>query len=50
MLALCIWALGEIGFGPQEVLEVLNWAKQQENPAISERAGRAIKKIARHVN
>ena len=50
LLALCVWALGEIGFGPKEVLEILNWAKEQPVPEISKRANMAMKKIARHCN
>jgi HEAT repeat protein len=50
VVALAIWALGEIGFGPSDVLEILNWAKTQQDPAISKRAEMAIKKISRHVN
>jgi HEAT repeat protein len=50
VIALAIWALGEIGFGPSDVLDTLNWAKTQEDPAINKRAEMAIKKITRHVN
>lgn len=50
LVALSIWALGEIGYGPDDVLETLKWAKIQEDPAISQRAVMAIKKISRHVN
>ncbi len=50
LVALSIWALGEIGFGPEDVLDTLNWARVQEDPAISKRAIMAIKKISRHVN
>jgi hypothetical protein len=50
LIALSIWALGEIGLGPPEVMETLNWARTQPDPAISKRAGMALKKIARHVN
>jgi HEAT repeat protein len=50
LVALSIWALGEIGFGEPTVLETLNWARTQEDPAINKRAVMAIKKIARHVN
>lgn len=48
--ALAIWALGEIGFGPKDVMETLNWAKAQAEPDIRLRAELAIKKIARHGN
>lgn len=50
LVALAIWALGEIGMGPENVLETLNRAKHHEDPAIHKRAERAMKKIARHVN
>lgn len=50
LVALAIWALGEIGMGEENVLEVLNRAKRHEDPAIHQRAERAMKKIARHVN
>jgi HEAT repeat protein len=48
--ALCIWALGEIGVHTADVIDVLHWAKQQENQAISDRAKMAFHKIARHLN
>lgn len=48
--ALSIWALGEIGYGPTEVVSTLEWAAHHENPAIHLRASRALKKISRHVN
>lgn len=50
LIALSIWALGEIGAGTGDVIETLDWAKEQEDPAISRRADMAMKKIARHVN
>lgn len=50
LVALSIWALGEIGFGPDDVLDTLKWARTQEDPAINKRAEMAIKKITRHVN
>jgi HEAT repeat protein len=51
VLALCIWALGEIGLCTDEVMEILTDArKKKETPDISLRAESAIKKIARHVN
>lgn len=50
LVALAIWALGEIGFGPAEVLETLKTASKHEDPSISQRAEMAIKKITRHVN
>lgn len=50
LVALSIWALGEIGHRADNVLEALNWARSQEDPAINKRAVMAIKKIARHVN
>lgn len=48
--ALSIWALGEIGYGSEDVLETLNWAKIQADPALSQRARMALRKIARHLN
>lgn len=48
--ALCIWALGEIGLHTADVIDVLHWAKQQDNEALSERAKMAFQKIARHLN
>lgn len=50
LVALSIWALGEIGLGPSEVVDTLNWARLQEDPTINKRAAMALKKIARHVN
>lgn len=50
LVALAIWALGEIGFGPPEVLELLAKERGHDDPAISKRAEMAIKKITRHVN
>ena len=50
VVALAIWALGEIGLCEPDVLEALKWAKTQEDPAINQRADMAIKKISRHVN
>jgi|GEM_PF-2211877 len=50
LVALCVWALGEIGIQDVEVVDALKEARRSLNPAISERAGRALKKIARHVN
>lgn len=50
LVALAIWALGEIGFGPKEVIDTLTWAKGQSEPDIHLRAALAIKKIARHEN
>ena len=48
--ALSIWALGEIGYGPEEVVTVLSEKAADDDPAIHERASRALKKISRHVN
>jgi HEAT repeat protein len=48
--ALAIWALGEIGFSTQDVMDVLSWAKEEEEPDIRLRAEVAVKKIARHGN
>ncbi|WP_373533325.1 HEAT repeat domain-containing protein [Vampirovibrio sp.] len=50
VIALAIWALGEIGFGPPEVLDLLQKQRAHEDPAINKRAEMAIKKITRHVN
>lgn len=50
LVALSIWALGEIGFRADDVLDTLNWARGQEDPAINKRADMAMKKIARHNN
>jgi HEAT repeat protein len=50
VVALSIWALGEIGLADTEILDTLQWAKSQEDPAINQRAEMAIKKITRHVN
>jgi HEAT repeat protein len=50
LVALCVWALGEIGIQDVNVVAALKEARSSLNPAISERAGRALKKIARHVN
>ncbi len=50
LMALSVWALGEIGFGSAEVLSILNQAKAHENPDLHQRAQMAMKKIARHCN
>jgi HEAT repeat protein len=50
LIALSVWALGEIGIASEEVITVLNQARLNENPAIHERASMALKKIARHIN
>ncbi len=50
VLALAIWALGEIGFGNEEIMGLLKQARSHEDPAINKRAEMAIKKITRHVN
>lgn len=50
LVALCIWALGEIGYGTPEVIDVLEWGKKHESPDVHERARSAALKIARHVN
>jgi HEAT repeat protein len=50
VIALCIWALGEIGMGSQEVLDILTEARREEEPDVRLRAETAIKKIVRHVN
>jgi len=48
--ALCIWALGEIGIHTPDVIDVLHWAKNQQDQALSDRAKMAFHKIARHLN
>ena len=50
LLALCVWALGEIGYYSDNVMDVLNAAKIHEHPDVNQRAQLAIKKIARHCN
>jgi HEAT repeat protein len=50
VIALCIWALGEIGLRSHEVLEILGEARKQSEPDVRLRAETAIKKIARHCN
>lgn len=50
VIALCIWALGEIGLGSEEVLQILSEARQQEEPDVRLRAETAIKKIVRNIN
>jgi HEAT repeat protein len=48
--ALCVWAMGQIGEGPPEVMAVLQWGKVQPAPEIRLRAETALKKIVRHLN
>lgn len=50
VIALCIWALGEIGMGSEEVLEILTQARKQPEPDVRLRAETAIKKIVRFAN
>jgi HEAT repeat protein len=50
VVALSVWALGEIGHSTPEVQEALSQAKKHPNPDVHERAQRALKKIARHIN
>ncbi len=50
LIALSIWAVGEIGLSSDDVMGVLRMAKANEDPTINERAALAIKKISRHVN
>lgn len=50
VIALCIWALGEIGMGSAEVIEILTQAKHKPEPDVYLRAENAMKKIARHCN
>lgn len=53
VLALSIWALGEIGVSCADevnVVALLNRIKRHENPDVSSRAVMALKKIARHTN
>lgn len=50
VVALAIWALGEIGTTQQGAIEALEWARAQASPALNERAKLALKKVARHLN
>lgn len=50
VIALCIWALGEIGMGSEEVFDILAQAKKQAEPDVRLRAETALKKIVRHSN
>ncbi len=50
VIALCIWALGEIGMCSSEVLQILSEAKAKPEPDVRLRAETAMKKIARHTN
>lgn len=50
LIALSLWALGEIGIASDEVTATLKQARLNENPAINKRAAMALKKIARHIN
>lgn len=50
VIALCIWALGEIGMGSDEVFEILGEARRKPDPDVRLRAETAIKKIAQHYN
>jgi HEAT repeat protein len=50
VIALCIWALGEIGLGSEEVLQILTQARKQPEPDVRLRAETAIKKIVRYAN
>jgi HEAT repeat protein len=50
VLALAIWALGEIGLSEPLVQDALVKARQHDNALISQRAERALKKISRHLN
>ncbi len=50
VIALCIWALGEIGLGTDEVLQILSEARKEPEPDVRLRAETAIKKIASHQN
>lgn len=50
LVALCAWALGEIGLDDEAALSALRWAQQCPEPAVCERARRALRKIARHYN
>lgn len=49
LVALAIWALGEIGKS-EDVLPTLQRSRRHTDPAISRRAEMAIKKITRHIN
>ncbi len=50
VIALCIWALGEIGLGSDDVFEILAKARQEAEPDVRLRAETAIKKIVRFCN
>lgn len=50
VIALCIWALGEIGMRSDEVLQILTEASTKSEPDVRLRAETAIKKIVRHCN
>ncbi len=50
LMALGVWALGEIGLGSKEVLSILKEIKTHASPELHQRAQRAMKKIARHSN
>ncbi|MCA9788735.1 MAG: HEAT repeat domain-containing protein [Cyanobacteria bacterium HKST-UBA06] len=50
VIALCVWALGEIGVYSDEVMTQLNAWRDNQNPDIYKRANDAIHKIARHIN
>jgi HEAT repeat protein len=48
--ALCLWALGQLGQHNPQVLEVMQWAKQEATPEIRLRAETALKKIVSRFN
>ncbi len=50
VIALCIWALGEIGFRSEDVIEILTEAKKKSEPDVRLRAETAMKKIVRFSN
>lgn len=50
VIALCIWALGEIGMDSEEVLQILSEARKEAEPDVRLRAETAMKKIVRQNN
>jgi HEAT repeat protein len=50
VIALCIWALGEIGLRSDEVLEILGEARKKPEPDVRLRAETAMKKIVSSCN
>lgn len=50
VMALCIWALGEIGHYTDEVVNVLRIATSSQYPDIADRAKAALQKVVGQVN